>query len=73
VNVKLDVITTLLDVVALLLVAFGVGAALFPLIGWAAAAPAGGVVFAGVRVATWLARPSIAPAWWRKRIRGGER
>ncbi|MCE7008738.1 hypothetical protein LWC34_38895 [Kibdelosporangium philippinense] len=70
---KPDSITTLLDVVGLALIAFGIGAALFPLIGWAAAAPAGCVVLAGVRVATWLVRPQMAPAWWRNRMRGGDR
>jgi hypothetical protein len=46
-----EVATTLLDALGLLLVAFGLGAALFPLISWAASAVAGGVVLTG----SWLA------------------
>lgn len=49
-----DLVTTLLDVLGLLLLALGVGAALFPLIGWAAAGAAGAVVLAG----SWLAARS---------------
>ncbi|MGI5288038.1 hypothetical protein ACQEVF_32500 [Nonomuraea polychroma] len=46
-----EVVTTLLDVLGLLLVAAGVAAALAPLIGWACLGPAGVVVLAG----SWLA------------------
>jgi formate hydrogenlyase subunit 3/multisubunit Na+/H+ antiporter MnhD subunit len=46
-----DLATTLLDVLGLLLLALGAGAALFPLIGWAAAAASGAVVLGG----SWLA------------------
>lgn len=42
-----DLVTTLLDVLGLLLVALGAGAALFPLIGWAATAASGAVVLGG--------------------------
>lgn len=42
-----EVTTTLLDVLGLLLVALGAGAALYGLIGWAAAAVSGVVVLAG--------------------------
>lgn len=65
-------ITTLLDLVALLLVAFGAAAAVFPLIGWASAIVGGLVLGAGSRVIVWIASPSSAPAWWKK-LRGGER
>lgn len=67
-----DWVTTLLDLAALLLVAFGVAAAVFPLIGWASAVFAGLVLGAGSRAIVWIAAPSSAPAWW-KRLRGGER
>ena len=46
--------TTLLDVLGLLLLAFGAAAALFPVAGWAAAGVAGVVVLAG----SWLAARS---------------
>jgi formate hydrogenlyase subunit 3/multisubunit Na+/H+ antiporter MnhD subunit len=46
-----DLVTTLLDVLGLLLLALGVGAALFPLIGWAAAAASGVVVLVGAQLA----------------------
>jgi formate hydrogenlyase subunit 3/multisubunit Na+/H+ antiporter MnhD subunit len=65
-RVKLDAVTTVLDTAALVLIAFGLAAAVFPLIGWACAAVAGGVLLAGVRVATWLAAPAKAPQWWRR-------
>lgn len=48
-----ELMTTLLDVLGLLLVAAGVTAALFLVMGWAALAPAGGVVLAG---SWWAAR-----------------
>ncbi|MFD9706201.1 hypothetical protein [Lentzea sp. NPDC059081] len=67
-----ELITTLLDLAALLLVAFGVAAAVFPLIGWAAAALGGLVLGAGSRAIVWIGEPSSAPAWW-KRLRGGGR
>lgn len=51
-----DLVTTLLDVLGLLLVALGVGAALFPLIGWAAAAASGMVVLGGSWAAARLQR-----------------
>lgn len=63
VHVDEDVITTVLDVLAVLLVAFGLAAAAFPVIGWAAAAVAGVVLLAAVRVADALAR--------RRAVRGG--
>lgn len=43
----LQAITDVLDIVALLLFAGGVGAALAPWLGWAALAPAGLVVLGG--------------------------
>lgn len=67
-----ELITTLLDLGALLLVAFGLAAAVFPLIGWASAVVAGLVLGAGSRAIVWIAEPSSAPAWWKK-LRGGER
>jgi formate hydrogenlyase subunit 3/multisubunit Na+/H+ antiporter MnhD subunit len=51
-----DLATTLLDVLGLLLLALGVGAALFPAIGWAAAAASGVVVLAGSQLAARSAR-----------------
>ncbi|WP_414943316.1 hypothetical protein [Amycolatopsis sp. cmx-11-32] len=67
-----DLVTTLLDLAGLLLVAAGIGAALFPLIGWAALGPVGVLLLAGSRVAVWIGTPSAAPTWW-KRLRGGDR
>lgn len=45
-----DMITTWLEVLAFLLVAFGAAAAAFPFIGWAAVAVAGVVLLVAVRV-----------------------
>lgn len=67
-----ELITTLLDLAALLLVAFGAAAALFPLIGWASALAGGAVLYGGARVIEWVAEPRRAPAWF-KRLSGGER
>lgn len=46
-----ELVTTTLDTLGLLLVAAGAGAALYPLIGWAALAGSGAVVLTG----SWLA------------------
>jgi hypothetical protein len=70
--VSRELITTLLDLAALLLVAFGAAAAVFPLIGWASVMIGGLVLGAGSRAIVWIAAPSSAPAWWKK-LRGGER
>lgn len=51
-----ELITTGLDTLALLLVAAGAGAAVFPVMGWAAAAVSGVVLFGGARLAEVLAR-----------------
>lgn len=51
-----DLITTALDVVAVLLVAFGAAALAFPYLGWAAAGVAGVVLLVAVRVADAMAR-----------------
>lgn len=67
-----DIVTTLVDVAGLVLVAIGIGAALFPFVGLAAAIAAGAVLLAGGRVAEWVADPKTAPAWWRRRFSGGE-
>jgi hypothetical protein len=48
-----EIVTTLLDVIGLFLVAFGVGAALYPVIGPGSTITAGAVVLAG---STWAAR-----------------
>ncbi|MFF0295558.1 hypothetical protein ACFYST_06105 [Kitasatospora sp. NPDC004614] len=53
-----EIATTVLDVLGLLLLALGAGAALFGLIGWSAAAVSGGVILAGSWVA---ARPGQRP------------
>lgn len=45
------VVTTILDVIGLLLLAAGFAAAVFPLVGWVALGVAGGVVLIG----SWLA------------------
>lgn len=45
-----EMITTLLDFMALLLVAVGAAAALWPVVGWASTAAAGAVLFGGARV-----------------------
>ncbi|SEG44777.1 hypothetical protein SAMN04489712_105270 [Thermomonospora echinospora] len=50
-----ELVTTLLDAVGLGLVAAGAAAAVFPLVGWAGLALAGGVVLAG---SWWAARPA---------------
>lgn len=49
-----EVVTTLLDVLGLLLVAAGAGAGLYPVIGWAGLAVGGGVVLTG---SWWASRP----------------
>lgn len=56
-----ELVTTLLDVLGLLLVAAGVCAALLPWIGWAALVPAGALVLAGSWAAERLSAPR-APA-----------
>lgn len=53
-----DTMTTLLDVLGLLLVAAGLGALAYRAIGWPALAVAGVVVLAGSVFADWMARPS---------------
>lgn len=53
----LDLLTSLLDVLGLLLVAAGVAAALFPVIGWAGLAGSGVVVLAG---SWWSARQAAS-------------
>jgi hypothetical protein len=70
--VERDAITTWLDLAGLALLAVGAGAALLPVIGWAALAVVGLVLLAGARVIDWVAVPDAAPAWWR-RMRGGDR
>lgn len=52
-----DLLTSLLDVLGLLLVAAGVGAAVFSLIGWAALAAAGVVVIGGSLLSSHLSTP----------------
>ena len=66
-----DIVTTLVDVAGLALVALGIGAALFPVVGYAAAIATGAVLLAGGRVADWVADSKTAPAWWRRRFRAG--
>lgn len=68
---SLEKVTTLLDLAGLVLLAFGIGAALFPAIGLASAAASALVLLAGSRVIVWIAQPAGAPKWWR-RLRGGE-
>jgi hypothetical protein len=51
-----EVLTTVLDVVAVLLVAAGAAAAAYQLIGWGALAVAGVVVLGAVRLAELLTR-----------------
>ena len=52
-----EVVTTLLDVLGLLLVAAGVAAAMRPVIGWASLLAAGVVVLAGSQIAARQDRP----------------
>ena len=52
------VVTDTLDAVALLLVAFAAGAAVFPLLGWPSAGVSGVVIWGGVRLSEFLARRS---------------
>lgn len=54
-----EVVTTLLDVLGLLLVAAGLAAAVQPWIGWACLLVAGAVVLAG---SWWAQRQQTAPA-----------
>ena len=54
----LELLTSLLDVLGLLLVAAGVAAALFPVIGWAGLIGSGVVVLAG----SWLSARQARPA-----------
>lgn len=56
-----DLVTDLLDLVALLLVAAGLAAAAYLLIGWACLAVAGLVVGAGSQVAHRLGRAPTPP------------
>jgi len=51
-----EVITTVLDVLAVLLVAFGAAALAFPFVGWGAALAGGLVVFVAVRAHELAAR-----------------
>jgi hypothetical protein len=51
-SVRRDVITDVLDVLGLLLLAAGLAAAMFPLIGWACLALAGVVILAGSLLAS---------------------
>jgi hypothetical protein len=67
-----ELVTTLLDLIGLVLLAFGAAAGLFPLIGLAGVCVAGVVLLVGSRVAVWTGSPETAPTWWR-RLRGGER
>lgn len=68
-----DVVTTWLDIVGLVLVAAGLGAATWLLIGWAALGVGGVVLLAGSRLIHWQAHPQGAPKWWRRLQRvGGE-
>jgi hypothetical protein len=67
-----DIITTLLDLVGLLLLAFATAAALFPVLGLAAAGGSAAVLLAGARVIEWVGAPQTAPHWWR-RLRGERR
>lgn len=57
-----EVLTSLLDVLGLLLIAAGVAAWLSQWIGWAALSVAGVVVLGGSTVAVWQSRPSRRPA-----------
>lgn len=49
-----ELATTILDVVALLVVAVGVGLALSPMIGWWSVVVTGCIIFAGARAGEWL-------------------
>lgn len=57
-------VTTWLDLVGLVLVAAGVGAAVWLVIGWSAVAVSGVVLLVGSRVAVWNSEPARAPRWW---------
>jgi hypothetical protein len=57
-----DLLTSLLDVLGLLLVAAGVCAALFPAIGWAGLAGSGVVVLAG----SWWSARQVRPVGGRE-------
>lgn len=53
----IKLLTTLLDLAALLLVAVGAAAATYSLIGWSCVGVAGVVLFGGARAADYLNRP----------------
>jgi hypothetical protein len=55
-----ELVTTLLDTLGLLLLAAGLSALVFPLLGWACLAVAGIVVLLGSGVAAWRNRPTVA-------------
>lgn len=79
---SLEKVTTLLDLTGLVLLAFGVGAALFPLVGLASVSASALVLLAGARVIVWVAKGAVRPKWlgqlgeWvakrLRRLRGGE-
>ncbi|MFI6270725.1 hypothetical protein [Micromonospora zamorensis] len=56
-----DLLTSLLDVLGVLLVAAGVAAALQPLIGWSCLAVAGALLLGASQVAARAGRPRSAP------------
>lgn len=74
-----ELVTTWLDLGALVLVAAGLGAAVWLLVGWPAVGVAGLVLWAGARVIDWQGAPDRAPRWWRAALvrraaeRGGDR
>lgn len=65
-----DAVTTWLDLAGLVLVAAGLGAAAWLLLGWPALAVGGLVLLAGSRLIHWQVYPTRAPKWWRRLQRG---
>ncbi|SES21050.1 hypothetical protein [Lentzea albida] len=79
---SLERVTTVLDLAGLVLLAFGIGAALFPLVGLACVTASAVVLLAGSRVIVWVSKGAVRPKWlgqlgeWvatrLRRLRGGE-
>lgn len=61
-----DAVTTWLDLTGLVLVAAGVGACAWLLLGWPALGVGGMALLAGSRLIHWQAYPKRAPKWWRR-------
>lgn len=68
-----DTVTTWLDLAALVLLAAGLAAAAWLLVGAPAVGVAGLVLGAGSRLIVWQTTPDRAPTWWRRLHRRNKR